>query len=52
MADAIDVAVVGGGPTGLAAAIKAKEAGAEHVTIIERGVRLGGLLNQCIQSFA
>lgn len=50
MADAIDVAVVGGGPAGLAAAIKAKEAGAEHVTIIERGERLGGLLNQCIHN--
>ena len=50
MPDAIDVAVVGGGPAGLAAAIKAKEAGAEHVTIIERGERLGGLLNQCIHN--
>ena len=45
---AVDVAVIGGGPAGLAAAIKAKEAGAERVTIIERGEALGGLLEQCI----
>jgi NADPH-dependent 2,4-dienoyl-CoA reductase/sulfur reductase-like enzyme len=46
----IDVAVIGAGPAGLAAAIKAKEAGAEHVTIIERAEQPGGLLNQCIHN--
>ncbi len=50
MTSEIDVAVIGGGPAGLAAAIRAKEAGAESVTIIERGERLGGLLNQCIHN--
>jgi NADPH-dependent 2,4-dienoyl-CoA reductase/sulfur reductase-like enzyme len=44
----VDVAVIGAGPAGLAAAIKAKEAGAENVTIIERAEQLGGLLHQCI----
>ena len=39
----VDVAVIGAGPAGLAAAIKAKEAGAEHVTIIERAEQVGGL---------
>ena len=46
----IDVAVIGAGPAGLAAAIKAKEAGAERVTIIERAEQLGGLLHQCIHN--
>jgi NADPH-dependent 2,4-dienoyl-CoA reductase/sulfur reductase-like enzyme len=50
MVEAIDVAVIGGGPAGLAAAIKAKEAGAENVTIIERAEQLGGLLHQCIHN--
>lgn len=43
-----DVAVVGGGPAGLAAAISAKEEGAEKVLIIERDNALGGILQQCI----
>ena len=47
---AIDVAVIGAGPAGLAAAIKAKEAGAEKVTIMERAEQLGGLLHQCIHN--
>lgn len=43
-----DVAVIGGGPAGLAAAIAAKEEGAEKVLIIERDNALGGILQQCI----
>ena len=42
-----DVTVIGGGPAGLAAAIKASEAGA-RVLLIEREGRLGGVLKQCI----
>ena len=45
-----DVAVVGAGPAGLAAAIAAKENGAAHVVIIEREAHLGGILNQCIHN--
>jgi sarcosine oxidase subunit alpha len=41
------LAVIGGGPAGLAAAIAAKEAGAD-VVLIERDRILGGILNQCI----
>jgi len=50
VSQSIDVAVIGAGPAGLAAAIKAKEAGAEQVTIIERAEQLGGLLHQCIHN--
>ncbi|MEX1378065.1 MAG: FAD-dependent oxidoreductase [Eubacteriales bacterium] len=46
----VDVAVIGGGPAGLAAAISARENGAENVIIIERDVRLGGILSQCIHN--
>ena len=43
-----DVAVVGGGPAGLAAAVAAKKEGAGKVLIIERDNALGGILQQCI----
>ena len=44
----VSVAVVGGGPAGLAAAVSAKKNGAPEVLIIERDTRLGGILQQCI----
>lgn len=44
----VDVAILGGGPAGLAAAIAAKRKGAENILIIERNESLGGILNQCI----
>lgn len=43
-----DVAIIGGGPAGLASALAAKEQGAEKVLIIERDSSLGGILKQCI----
>ncbi len=46
----LDVVVIGGGPAGLAAAISAKENGAESILIIERSDKLGGILNQCIHN--
>jgi len=46
----IDVLIIGAGPAGLAAAIRAKEEGVSHVTIIERDKVLGGLLHQCIHN--
>jgi thioredoxin reductase len=45
-----DVAIVGGGPAGLAAALGAREAGAKHILVIDREVEAGGILNQCIHS--
>ena len=45
-----DVAIIGGGPAGLAAAVSARKAGAENVVIIERHHELGGILQQCIHN--
>lgn len=45
-----DVIVIGGGPAGLAAALAAKDAGAEKILIAERDMELGGILNQCIHN--
>lgn len=42
-----DIAVIGGGPAGLAAAEKADEQG-RSVLLIEREAKLGGILKQCI----
>ena len=45
-----DVAIIGGGPAGMAAALSARRAGAEHVVILERDIELGGILQQCIHN--
>lgn len=45
-----DIVIIGGGPAGLAAAIAAKEHGADDILILERDKELGGILNQCIHN--
>lgn len=44
------IVVIGGGPAGLAAAIKAYDSGEKNILIIERDDKLGGILNQCIHN--
>jgi len=44
----VDIAVIGGGPAGLAAAAEAKKLGIENVLLLERDRELGGILQQCI----
>jgi NADPH-dependent 2,4-dienoyl-CoA reductase/sulfur reductase-like enzyme len=43
-----DIAVIGAGPAGLAAALEAKRLGAEKTLLLERDAELGGILQQCI----
>ncbi len=45
-----DLVVIGGGPAGLAAALKAKECGVKKIIILERAATLGGILEQCIHT--
>ena len=45
-----DIAIIGGGPAGLAAASAAYDAGVKDILIIERDNELGGILNQCIHN--
>jgi len=40
--------IVGGGPAGLAAALRLKEKGVNDLLILEREQKLGGILRQCI----
>lgn len=44
----VDLAIIGGGPAGLSAALEAKKQGIEKVIILERDIDLGGILQQCI----
>lgn len=50
MAERISVAVIGGGPAGMAAAVSAYDSGITDVVIFERDTGLGGILNQCIHN--
>ena len=45
-----DVVVIGSGPGGVAAALAARQNGAEDVLVIERDVEPGGILLQCIHN--
>jgi len=45
-----DVAIIGGGPAGLAAAVAARRAGVQNLLLLEREDKLGGILNQCIHN--
>lgn len=46
----VDLLIIGGGPAGLAAAIAAWDSGCRSILLLERDIRLGGILNQCIHN--
>ncbi|MDP2980934.1 MAG: FAD-dependent oxidoreductase [Candidatus Omnitrophota bacterium] len=45
-----DLVIVGGGPSGMAAAVSAHENGAKDILLLERDQYLGGILNQCVHT--
>jgi len=46
----VDVLVIGSGPAGLAAAVSARQHGAERIVVLERNKEPGGILPQCIHN--
>ena len=46
----LDLAIIGSGPAGLAAAVKARQLGIKNVVVFERDERPGGILPQCIHN--
>ena len=46
----VDLAIIGGGPAGMSAAIAAHECGVKDLLILERDGSLGGILQQCIHN--
>ncbi len=48
VSEPFDVAVIGGGSAGLAAAVAAAESGSMRVLVLEREEYLGGVLPQCV----
>lgn len=46
----LDLAIIGSGPAGLAAAVKAKQAGIRDLVVFERDQTPGGILPQCIHN--
>lgn len=46
----VELAIIGGGPAGMAAALAARRAGVQDILILERDRQLGGILNQCIHN--
>lgn len=45
-----DLIVIGGGASGISAALKAKEEGIENILILDREENLGGILNELIET--
>ena len=46
----IDIAIIGAGPSGMAAAIELYKQGIHSIKVFERNEKLGGILNQCIHT--
>jgi NADPH-dependent 2,4-dienoyl-CoA reductase/sulfur reductase-like enzyme len=50
LADGYEVVIVGAGPAGMAAALGARERGAERILLVDREQDPGGILLQCIHA--
>lgn len=50
MTSICDIVIIGGGPAGLAAAAAAYRSGVHDIILLERDIRLGGILQQCIHN--
>lgn len=46
----VDLAIIGAGPAGMAAALSAKKSGLDNILLLERAEYPGGLLHQCIHN--
>lgn len=46
----MELVIVGGGPAGMAAAVAAYDAGVRNIIILERDIKEGGILRQCIHN--
>lgn len=46
----VDIVIIGGGSAGMAAAIAAKQNGAQSILVLEREIEMGGILEQCIHN--
>ena len=46
----VDLAVIGAGPAGIAAALSAQKSGLDNILLLERAEYPGGLLHQCIHN--
>ena len=45
-----ELVIVGGGPSGMAAAIAAHDSGVKDILLLERDQYLGGILHQCVHT--
>ena len=46
----VKLAIIGGGPAGMCAAVSAHRAGVDDILLLERDKNLGGILQQCIHN--
>lgn len=46
----VKLAIIGGGPAGMCAAVSANNAGVDDILLLERDKNLGGILQQCIHN--